>query len=292
MVRMIKRKLIFNMFSGLKEGTDNLAKESERTNAILSSLIGSLKTLSNQIGAAFDPILQAIGPVINQAINGFTQIIDKSSQMTAAFTGSDVYKKALPVAYDYAASLDASAKSASNAEKAQKSLNKTVLSFDQLHKMDSNKDTSSTATGSDSNAKNFADTKISSGIKKNVADIKKMIADGQWKGLGTKAADAVNKAFSWMDKSLSWSNRGEKLTKTIKAMTGVFNEFIAKVRWDMVGKTAGDALTTLSRSINLFLDNTDLKAVGDAFGRTLNGLFENVDSVSIGKSIMGVVQSG
>lgn len=204
--RMIKRKLLFSLFDGMKHGVDNVAKESDRVNRVISNLIGSLKTFANQMGAAFSPVLNAVLPVLTKITDAATAVMDKFAQLTASISGSDTYIKAIPVSYDYAKSLESQSKSTDKARKSQEKLNATILAFDEINKMNSadssSSDTTSNTDGTDA-TKNFTIEKITSPIK-NLADkVKKAIKSGNWQDVANTLSGEINGLLDYAKKNIT-----------------------------------------------------------------------------------------
>lgn len=113
--------------SAMKEGYKNLAQYDSTTNKSISALKSSLTQLKNSLATAFNPLLTVATPAITALINKVSQLATAIGMLMARLTGQKTFTKAIAVQEDYAASLDNSSKSASNA----------VYAFDELNTVES-----------------------------------------------------------------------------------------------------------------------------------------------------------
>lgn len=126
MGRMLAMSLLFStvfralsmVTNGIKEGMQNLAQYSGRTNASISSLMSSLTLLKNSFATAFAPILNVVAPALTTFINMISKAVTYVGMLIAALTGQKSFDKAIGVQQDYAASFGDSASAAQEAAKA------------------------------------------------------------------------------------------------------------------------------------------------------------------------------
>lgn len=135
---MMASMLITGSMTFMKEGFQNLAQYSGEVNNSLSMLMSSLTQLKNALASAFAPILNVVAPILNQFIQKIISVINVIGQLMSALTGKGSYVRAKKVNQDYAASLNKNANSANKANKANKELQRTLLGFDQINKLDDN----------------------------------------------------------------------------------------------------------------------------------------------------------
>lgn len=303
LLRRFKRQVISSIFNALKEGIQSVAKESPSFNAAMSNMFGSLTTFANALGAAFAPILEMVAPYITSFVNFLTEAVGKVGQLTAALTGKSSFMKAIPVQKDYAASLSDTSKSADKATNSTKKANKatqdykkTVLSFDQLHKMDgkdtdNSSDDTSSSNPLDATKQAFQNQQIDSKVKGIADELAKAFQAHDWKKLGSLMADGVNKAFSWVDNIVKWENCGEKITEVVNGITETFNSFVKNLNWSLIGKTFGDLIKTIVNTLYLFIKGIDWGALGAGFGEGLKSLFETVDWGMVGALLVAKFQA-
>lgn len=95
--------LIFNqinkafnaMISGMKAGFQNFYNENNRFKSQIDSLKASMLTLQNSFAAAFAPLVQAVIPYIQKAIQWIVSLMNLIGQFIAALTGQKTYTKAV-----------------------------------------------------------------------------------------------------------------------------------------------------------------------------------------------------
>lgn len=190
--------------SAAVEGFQNLAQYSGETNNSISMLMSSLTQLKNSIAAAFAPILNVVAPILNTLIQKIISVFNVIGQLTSALTGNTTYIKAKKVQQDYAKSLNSNANSAKNAKKANEELKRTILSFDQINKMDDNSSSDSNSgiadTGGLSPSDMFETESIPSKIK-GIADmIKQAWKNADFTEIGAMVGNKLNAALN----SIPW----------------------------------------------------------------------------------------
>ena len=96
----------------------------------------ALKTLGNSIVTAFEPLINAVAPILTAFINKLTQATNAIAQFFAALTGKKTWTKAKTSVTDYAKGLD-------KATAATKKLANATLGIDELNILQSNEDDNS-----------------------------------------------------------------------------------------------------------------------------------------------------
>lgn len=281
--------------NGAKEGLQNLAQYSDETNRSISTLMSSLTQLKNALAAAFSPILSVVVPILNTLIGYITSAVNVIGQFFAALTGKTSYVKAKKVQQDYAASLSSNSKEADKANKSNKALQKTLLGFDQINKLDDNSDTSSAdSTGSSgglSPGDMFETVGIDSGISDFVKKLKAMFAAGDYEGIGRIIGEKINGAVAKISDYIDWNNVGGQITKFVNGFTRIFNSAVATVDWDAIGSMFGKGVNTIVNTLYLFLNGIDWKQLGSALATGLNGLVHEVDWAKLGATIGSYFQA-
>ena len=148
MVKLILiRQAIRAMISAAKEGLQNLAQYSKSVNKDMSMLMSSMTRLKNSFATAFAPILSVVAPILSKFIDMISRAVTAVGQLFAALTGKKTFTKAVAVQQDYAASLDKTADSTKDAEKAAEGYLSPLDEINKLEKKDTSKDTSGTSGG-------------------------------------------------------------------------------------------------------------------------------------------------
>lgn len=167
------RAAIKGVTSAAKEGIQNLAKysaainntDASSANAIMSEYASTLLQVKNSAGAAIMPVLTALLPVVNTIADAFINAANAVNQLFQALNGKSTFTKAKKNTVDYAKSLK-------GASGAAKELQKTLLGFDEINRLnDENKGGGGGAAGADySNM--FEEAEVGGKIKETATWIK------------------------------------------------------------------------------------------------------------------------
>lgn len=269
--------LVNKLRSALVDGFKNLSQYSGETNNSLSMLMSSLTQLKNAFAAAFAPILNVVAPILNSIIQKIISVVNTFGQLTSALTGKTTYIKAKKVQQDYAKSLNSNAASATNAKKANEELQRTILSFDQINKMDDNSSSDSdngiADTGGLSPSDMFDTQSIPSRIK-GIADmIKQAWKNADFTDIGTMVGNKLNATLN----SIPWDKIRNTCNKIAKSIATFLNGFIEAVDWKLVGNTFAQGINTVFDAANTFAENFHWKSLGDAIGNGVNGALGGLD---------------
>lgn len=287
---------------GAKEGMQNLAQYSGTTNASLSMLMSSLTQLKNALATAFAPILNVVAPILNALIQKVIQAVSAIGMLFGALTGKGSFTKAKKVNQDYAASLggatgglDNNAKSADKANKANQKLQRTLLGFDQINKLDdhSQDDSSDSPSGSSpsgglgglSPGDMFEEVGIPQGIKDFANKLKEAWKNADFTEIGQIVGDKLNKALE----NIPWDKIQNTLNKVAKSIATFLNGFIETVNWGLVGDTLAKGINTVFMALDTFARNFHWDSLGKAVGDGINGAMNGLDWELIKGSIHNIV---
>lgn len=270
--------LVNKLRSALVDGFKNLAQYSGETNNSISMLMSSLTQLKNAFAAAFAPILNVIAPILNTLIQKIISVVNTFGQLTSALTGKTTYIKAKKVQQDYAKSLNSNANSAKNAKKANEELKRTILSFDQINKMDDNSSSDSNSgiadtSGGLSPSDMFETESIPSKIK-GIADmIKQAWKNADFTEIGAMVGNKLNAALN----SIPWDKIKNTCNKIAKSVATFLNGFLETVDWKLVGNTIAQGINTAFGMANTFAENFHWDSLGKAIGNGINGALGGLD---------------
>ena len=269
--------LVNKLRSALVDGFKNLAQYSGETNNSISMLMSSLTQLKNAFAAAFAPILNVVAPILNSLIQKIISVVNTFGQLTSALTGKTTYIKAKKVQQDYAKSLNSNANSAKNAKKANEELKRTILSFDQINKMDDNSSSDSNSgiadTGGLSPSDMFETESIPSKIK-GIADmIKQAWKNADFTEIGAMVGNKLNAALN----SIPWDKIKNTCNKIAKSVATFLNGFLETVDWKLVGNTLAQGINTAFGMANTFAENFHWDSLGKAIGNGINGALGGLD---------------
>lgn len=255
----IKRKLISAVFTDVSKDIGIIAQTSDRFNNAISSMIDSCKALGMQITAMAEPIVSIVGPIVSDVIDKFEAVADKAAQFVARLTGNDTYLKAEKGQSNYAASVDKTTASTKAATKATKEYQNTVLSFDQLHKLNGVDNADADAldetaiTGIDDAKLQKAETQATKANE--IADkIHDALTRHDYYGAGHAAAEGVNELFGALQRVAGWDANGEKVTKTLQSIISAVRGFVDGLDAKQIGTAIGDVINTAIESFRILTD--------------------------------------
>lgn len=270
--------LVNKIRSAAVEGFQNLAQYSGETNNSISVLMSSLTQLKNSIAAAFAPILNVVAPMLNTLIQKIISVFNVIGQLTSALTGNTTFIKAKKVQQDYAKSLNSNANSAKNAKKANEELQRTVLSFDQINKMDDNSSSDGNSgiadTGGGLSPSDMFETQSIPSKIKGIADqIKRAWKNADFTEIGAMVGNKLNSALN----SIQWDKIQSTCNKIAKSVATFLNGSIETVDWKLVGNTLAQGINTAFGMANAFAENFHWGSLGNAIGNGINGALGGLD---------------
>lgn len=262
-------------------------------------------TLGQGFIALFSPILKLVSALVAklQVLAGYFSFF--ASALTGKNSVDDASTGASSGVDGLTSSFDENAEAAKNATKAAKEYKRSVMSFDELHKLSSQ--SSSSAASSDlgggfdigdlTTDKGKIDTELSD-FEKKLQDLARKLKNfwfllstaaklGQWKLVGQMIADAFKKVFDWAAQKISWDNVGGKIKKFANAVTTAANEiFATKDMWRSAGTFIGEGITTIAKTMREFLENIHWIDLGDSLGEMVNSAIKTASWYDVGRAIM------
>lgn len=135
------RAMLREVAEGFTEGRDNLYQYSAAMNSLdaasaktsLDSVATQLLYLKNSVGAAVGPLIQALIPALKIVVGWAVQAANAINMFVSALQGKTMYTRAKEYATDYT---DSVTTGIGGASKAAKELRATLLSFDEINRLD------------------------------------------------------------------------------------------------------------------------------------------------------------
>lgn len=275
--RMVLRKILQSVISGVKDGMNNLAQYSSKTNADLSALKSGLTQLKNSLATAFAPILSVVTPILTKLISYLSTAITYVGKLFAVLSGAKTFTKATQVQEDYAASL-------SGTGSAAKEASRQLAGFDELNVL-SDSSSDSSGSGSASPSEMFEEVPIESSITDFVGRLKDAFKNGDYAEIGEIIGNGINTALQKANNFIRWENVGGFITKIVTGIAEGFNSLIYTVNWEMLGDTIAQGLNAVLNTIYLIVTEFDWPAVAAALARSLNGLVSGFDWGKLGTTL-------
>ena len=278
--------------NGAKEGLQNLAQYSNTTNASLSMLMSSLTQLKNSLATAFAPILDVVAPLLNILIQKVVKAVSAIGMLFASLSGQKAFTSAKKVNQDYAASLNQNAKNANKANKENQKLQRTLLGFDQINKLDDNSsNTDSTVDeniGGLSPGDMFEEVGIPQGIRDFSGKIKEAWRKSDFTEIGEIVGNKLNRALN----SLDWGKIRSTSSKIAKSIATFLNGFIVNTDWTLIGGTLGNGINTILDFAYTFVTTFEWGRFGQALAGSINGIIHTIDWSEVGQTISEFVKGG
>lgn len=247
------RSIIKEITAGFQEGVKNAYFYSQELEHTFAASMDRIKTstsyLKNSIGAMAMPIFNALAPIIDAVVDKFVALINVINQVFALLGGQATWTKAIKYPQQYE-------EAAGGASGAMKELKKTILSFDEIHKLnDNNPSRGGGGSTAADYGKMFETTSIFDDTLKN------LIESGRWRDFGVEIGKRINDAVAEID----FAGMGEKIGKGIDAAI----------------QFAYGALSTI-----------DFNQIGTGVATFLNNAFAQIDFSTLGALLVRGVTSG
>lgn len=275
---MVLRRAITALLNTMKQGFDTLAQYSAAKgtefNKNISAMQSGLKQLGNSLIAAFEPLINAVTPIINAFISKLTEATNAIGQFFAALTGKSTFTHAKKVVGNYAASLD-------KATSSTKKLATATAGIDELNILQDNNSDNSGGSG----ATNPADSFETENVGDKFANLAQMIKDAWEKAdfseIGAMVAEKINAALEGID----WAKIKETSKKIAQSIGTFINGFVGALDWSLVGSTIGEGINTALTFANTLLTTIDWGMLGRSLATGLNSAVNVIDWPAVGSLV-------
>lgn len=288
---------------------------------ILKLQVDSLKASIGQgLINLFTPVLKVINTIIGKlatlanAFKAFTELITgkKSTGSTdATSAGLGDIATAADGAADSTSNLaDATNDAAEATQKARKEQDKYLTGLDEInrYRVAASADTGGSSPGGSSGGSGGGGGagglvsgvdygKLAEGesvvdkLEQKFSKLADLLQKKDWKGLGEYMANGLNAGLKKVYDMISWKNVDPKITEFTNALTTVFNSLVKNFDWDLLGRTIGAGITTVTTTLWQLVDGVDWIGLGSGFAAEVNGLVDEVDWNNVGNLLGGKIQS-
>ena len=275
---MVLRRAITALLNTMKQGFDTLAQYSAAKgtefNKNISSMQSGLKQLGNSIIAAFEPLINAVTPIVNAFISKLIEATNAIGQFFAALTGKPTFTHAKKVVGNYAESLD-------KATASTKKLATATAGIDELNILQDNNGDNSGGSGATNPADSFETEKVGD----KFANLAQMIKDAWEKAdfseIGAMVAEKINAALEGID----WAKIKETSKKIAQSIGTFINGFVRALDWSLVGSTVGEGINTALTFANTLLTTIDWGMIGRSLATGLNSAVNVIDWPAVGSLV-------
>ncbi|MDE7436663.1 MAG: hypothetical protein K2N01_12710 [Lachnospiraceae bacterium] len=279
---MVASFLIMGTLNGAKEGMQNLAQYSNKTNQSISLLYGGLISLKNALATAFSPILEVVTPYLDILITHLIEGANAISHFFAALTGSSTWTKAVKAQQDYAGSLNNTASAAAAAKR-------ELYGFDEITKQSD--DSAGGAAGAGGVA--IGDMFTTEEVTNQFSDFAKKVKDA-WKNADfTEIGNIVGEQLKKGLNKINWEGIKSQCNQIAKSIGTFINGFIqTEGLAESIGSTLGNAVNTGVSTAHTFFTTTDFMALGNFIAETANTFLETTDFDMLGRTVAERLEAG
>ncbi|MDO4866152.1 MAG: hypothetical protein Q4C10_06305 [Clostridia bacterium] len=252
-----------------------LPRQLSSANGAIDGMSRALERLRNSLYAASAPVMTVVAPALTSLIDRLAEGANRVGAFVAALSGQSVFTRA-------ARGQDAYAKSLGRSSGAARSLKRQLASFDSLDILSRS---SGGRSGGGGIGSAFETVPIEDGILSLAGRIRELFAAGEYEEIGRVVARGVNGALERARELIRWERVGEVMSKTIGALTGIFNGLVDGVDWTSVGGTLAAGVGTALHAAELLLTGIRWEGVGRAIGEALAGLARDIDWELFGRTL-------
>lgn len=245
------RSALKALTQGFAEGQKNLYQYSKLMGTQFYQSMDRLSSaslyLKNSLAAMAAPLINAVTPAIEFAIDKIVQLFNWVNKLISALTGKTITTVAKKVTKDFD---DAAERAGGSARKAADELKRTILAFDELNVLNDTKEHGGgTGGGTNNNADDygamFEEVEVESYFSDLADKIRNAFAASDWEGLGRILGDQVNKLFDGID----FGDIGSKVGSGINGAIKTAYYFLDEVNFTNIGKKIMQFLNNMVGSI-------------------------------------------
>ena len=274
-------KAINAVSDALRTGVNNLYQYSKTINgtfaASMDRLSASMQYFKNSVGSAVSPIINALTPAIDIAVDHIVELINSLNQLITKLSGASSWTKAVKVQKEYT-------ESAEKAADAQKGM---LAGFDELNVIQKDGGGSS---GSADYGSMFEEVPLDGyTLPDIVQQIKERIKQGDWSGVGRTLGEKINAIVENTDFYALGQGLGAKIANALEAATSFFdtvnfadigagiaeffNGIFAEVDFTKLGELFAQQFTSLVEMIYGFITTFDWAELIRSIGEFISGFF-------------------
>ena len=272
--------LLYGAFRMVSEGMSNLIKSDAETQNSVTQLVNALTRLKNALASAFAPILNTVAPILTKFIN----MLASAANAVGSFFSALLGKKYAVVANNVSSGLSGIGDSAKGANDDAKELQRTLMGFDKINKLDGENKNAGSGAGAGSpgaGAGGFSLVPISDKANEWADKFRESWEKADFYWLGELLANKMNDALA----KIPWNKIQNTARKLAKSLATFLNGFIENADWKLVGSTIAEGLNTAVYFAQTFVHNFNWKALGKAIADTINGFVKKTDWSAIGDTI-------
>lgn len=229
----------------------------------VSQYMSENEELSDTLDACWSGIGNLLGPIITKLIN---LVATATSYVTSFLKLFNWFGSST------SSSLD-------NATESANDLKRALASFDDLNVL------SYSSSSSDSDDDSSTTTLPEVSLPDWINSLAEKIKSGDWAGIGKLLGTKLNDAVQKINDYIRWDKVGDKITKGIKNLASLFNNFVSTVNWKLIGDTLAQGFNTIINTAYLILTEFDWNKLASGLGQTLQTFIATVDWRKLGLTL-------
>ena len=261
------RKLMSELFTGIKEGIANLREYSAAADNAMKSMSASAGYLKNSLAAMVAPALNAIASAFYAIANAAAAAMQAISRFFALIGGRSSYIRATRYAQDYADTVNSAGGGGGGGGE-----HTDLLGFDKINRLSDEGGGGGGAGEALEEIEDFFETVELGAEMQNL-----------WQ-LGANLAATINSALDGID----WNRLKGKAKRIADNLATWINGFLSDQDLPAtLGETIGEAINTAAIFANGLYYGINWVQLGNNIGDSINGFFDTIDPYELALLIMG-----
>lgn len=274
---MIKRVFVFSMMT---KALRALRSSMQSVIATDKDMAGSLAKIEGNLLTAFAPLYSFVLPAIKAALSALVTFTNYLANVMASIFGKTI-SQSKALAQEINKNSQATDKNTKSTKKNNKEKERQLSGLDQMNRWNGDKD--SDKEGS-STAPVFNATEMNVDW---VDKIKKMMASGNWEGIGEFVANKLNDSLKKIPWGKIQSTAKSIATKLARMLNGFFSVMDLA---NTLGNTVAQALNTGLMFAYTFLTTFNFGQFGTFIGTSINSFIKNFKWGLLGDTLGSAVQ--
>lgn len=294
------RAMIRAVTAAFKEGINNLYAWSNALNGEFARSMDQCSTaltyLKNSLGAMAAPIVNAVAPALDYAIDKIVEFINMINQLIAKLTGASYWTRATRQATSYGGAVE---DAMSGAGSAAKEAMRYLAPFDELNVLpDDSKSGGGGGGGSGgggSSGGGVFEEMVS--FNEGIADFAEKIKQAWQNADFTEVGNIVGEKLKTALDNIPWTKIQTTCNKIARSLATFINGAVETPGlWNSVGATIGQAINTAVGAWNTFFDTTHFDSIGEGVSTAINSIFDPssegyVDPTEFGRSLTQLLRA-
>jgi len=278
------RAALKEITQGFREGMQNLYQYSLLIDGQFAKSMDMLATSAlyakNSLGAMSAPIVNVLAPAVDYLTDRFVELLNVVNQFIAVMTGASTWTRALKYPKAYQEAMDGASGSA-------KELRKTLLSFDEINRLDDN------SRGSRGRAeelldysKMFEEAEVDTGVTKWLDRLKEAYRNADFSDIGESIGLKLKGALE----NIKWESFKETVERNAKSFTSLINGFVNVPELGAtIGYSIAQAINVAVAKVDTFFSTIDWSAIGRFIGDGVNKFVETFDISRLAHSLTATI---